>query len=402
MSPLARTAHLAGCLIPTALLSSALLHEGRSGEDLATRADERADYDGRHLAAITDRGGASTRATIWDARTGAVVRRVDGHREAVRSVALAPGGRTVLTSSYMPNNPVGTLTKDDSIRLWEIATGRELLRLKDATQGRWSRDGRRILGFIRRPGRLPSAKRYDVAAWDARTGKRLFTARAPGEGAVPYHGLTLQEAARAPRLLLFQDFRAAVYDSRTGRPVSGELELSEQGDGFGFISPEGKTVHLATRSLVGVFSAEGTELVKTRFLSRGFSVVAWSPEGRRFARANPLGGDVESHDPGEGRAVLAPERLESPDSVVFSPDGASLAVNWGGVGGFPTHVRAYNARTAATLWDAEGRVVGYTRRGEAAVYDREGSRFSLRDGLTGRTLREVPLARAAGSGEPGR
>jgi len=62
----------------------------------------------------SDRGGGYLR--LWDAKTGKLLRRFDGHEDTVLSVAFSRDGKRLLTSSY-----------DETARLWNVETG-ELVR----------------------------------------------------------------------------------------------------------------------------------------------------------------------------------------------------------------------------------------------------------------------------------
>src|SRR5262249_34409595 len=52
---------------------------------------------------------------LWDVATGKELRCFRGHREAVTSVAFSPDGRRALSCSG-----------DGTVRLWDVATGQEL------------------------------------------------------------------------------------------------------------------------------------------------------------------------------------------------------------------------------------------------------------------------------------
>jgi WD40 repeat protein len=56
---------------------------------------------------------------IWDARTGALLRTLTGHGSAVNSVAMSRDGKSLLSGSG--DSPV---SKDNTVRLWDLATGR--------------------------------------------------------------------------------------------------------------------------------------------------------------------------------------------------------------------------------------------------------------------------------------
>ena len=65
--------------------------------------------DGSHILS----GGDDTTIELWDAATGGLVRRFEGHSMSVRSVAFSPDGTRVLSGS-----------DDKTIKLWDVATGR--------------------------------------------------------------------------------------------------------------------------------------------------------------------------------------------------------------------------------------------------------------------------------------
>jgi WD40 repeat protein len=65
--------------------------------------------DGRGLV-----GAVRHNVIVWDAKTGAVRATLSGHQDEVRSLALTPDGRTLLTAS-----------KDKTVRVWDVASGAE-------------------------------------------------------------------------------------------------------------------------------------------------------------------------------------------------------------------------------------------------------------------------------------
>jgi len=52
---------------------------------------------------------------LWEVATGKELRILKGHLNHVNSVAFAPDGRRALSGSY-----------DNTIKLWEVSTGKEL------------------------------------------------------------------------------------------------------------------------------------------------------------------------------------------------------------------------------------------------------------------------------------
>jgi len=111
-----------------------------------------------------------------------------GHRREVAGTAFSPDSRGVVTWAH-----------DNSARLWEIATGREiaLLRHSGCVQARFSPDGRRVLTLslarysfgYQSFGGIP---RPTASVWDAATGTEAATwklpdndAKSPGGAAFP-------------------------------------------------------------------------------------------------------------------------------------------------------------------------------------------------------------------------
>jgi serine/threonine protein kinase/WD40 repeat protein len=83
--------------------------------------------------------------TVWDTATGKFLFRLEGHPNAVSPQAVfSPDGKRIATAAV----DVGAATRSASIKLWDAATGRELLSLKhDQPGGRlsFSPDGHRLL-----------------------------------------------------------------------------------------------------------------------------------------------------------------------------------------------------------------------------------------------------------------
>jgi WD40 repeat protein/uncharacterized caspase-like protein len=79
--------------------------------------------DGRTIATSAG-NGAGERATLWDAATGAELRRLDGPQDLIEE--FSPDSRLLLTASL-----------DGFERIYEAATGKELCRFITRTDGSW-------------------------------------------------------------------------------------------------------------------------------------------------------------------------------------------------------------------------------------------------------------------------
>lgn len=130
--PMSRNATLCGAaaLIAGVACAIALRSEENRAPGLA-RTDNRLlgpvfspsfSLDGSRL--LIARGKA---ACLWDLRTGTELRRFEGHADSVCAVAFSPDGRYVLTGGGRTAE-IGDLFEDNTARLWDLASGKEIRR----------------------------------------------------------------------------------------------------------------------------------------------------------------------------------------------------------------------------------------------------------------------------------
>jgi WD40 repeat protein/serine/threonine protein kinase len=102
--------------------------------------------DGRYAVASSSPNDHAV--YIWEAATGSLVHRLAGHRGAVMSVSVSTDGTRVLSAAL-----------DNTVRLWDVKTGQELLRLGsvDSSAAALSPDGRQA---------LVGSHRGKLALWD--------------------------------------------------------------------------------------------------------------------------------------------------------------------------------------------------------------------------------------------
>ena len=109
--------------------------------------------DGRYVLS----GSSDKTLRLWEVATGKELRRFEGHSGRVCSVAFSPDGRYVLSGS-----------RDKTIRLWEVATGKELRRFEGHSSWvisvAFSPDGRYILS---------GSEDRTLRLWEVATGKEL-------------------------------------------------------------------------------------------------------------------------------------------------------------------------------------------------------------------------------------
>ena len=117
-------------------------------------------------------GGRDKIVRLWDVQTGQETQRLVGHTDTVNSVAFTPDGRHALSAS-----------SDQTVRLWELDRGTEVRQLAGHKDIVWavavSPDGRLALsagGYQPKPGGrglVPGNKDFAIRLWDVATGKEV-------------------------------------------------------------------------------------------------------------------------------------------------------------------------------------------------------------------------------------
>jgi WD40 repeat protein len=136
--------------------------------------------DGRILAS----NSIDTTIILWDVATGTVIRRLQGHEDWVNRVVFTPDGRRLVSDSGNFLNTIipipGLSTRDASVRLWDVASGQELLRFGEGEKGHTapvmglavSADGTRVAS-----GDASGV----IILWDMSTGKEIRRMESPGD-----------------------------------------------------------------------------------------------------------------------------------------------------------------------------------------------------------------------------
>jgi WD40 repeat protein len=69
---------------------------------------------------------------LWNVASGRAVRQLKGHTAPVSSVAFSPDGKS-LASGWTDMPMSGPDLTDTAVRLWDVASGRELRRIDGRT-----------------------------------------------------------------------------------------------------------------------------------------------------------------------------------------------------------------------------------------------------------------------------
>ncbi|MEJ5340212.1 MAG: protein kinase [Thermogutta sp.] len=268
-------------------------------------------------------GSRDNTARLWDAATGKELRRFEGHTEAVLSVAVSPDGRQVLTGSA-----------DKTARLWDAATGKELRRFEGHTEAvlsvAFSPDGRQVLtGSDDNTARL----------WDAATGKELRRF----EG----HTDWVTSVAFSPdgRQVLTgsRDNTARLWDAATGeelRRFEGHI-LPVLSVAF---SPDGRQVLTGSDTARLWDAATGKELRRFEGHTDWVTSVAFSPDGRQVLTGS-RDNTARLWDAATGKELRRFEgHTDAVWPVAFSPDGRQVLTGAG-------HFVGVAPDNTARLWD---------------------------------------------------
>ena len=244
--------------------------------------------DGRVLAS----GSNDNTVKLWEAASGRELRTLAGHTGAVRSIAFSPDGHILASGS-----------DDKTIKLWDVVSGRELLTLTGHTDKinsvAFSPDGRTLASGA---GDVVISQDNMIKLWDVASGHELRT--------LAGHTDKINSVAFSP-------------DGRTLASGSDD-----------------KTIKLWD-------VATGDELRTLAGHSSGVASVAFSPDGRVLASgsreiklwdvssAHELHTLIDSGDASSANHV---------SSVAFSPDGGTLAS-----GGANHTIRIWNVSTGQQL-----------------------------------------------------
>jgi WD40 repeat protein len=213
--------------------------------------------DGQTLLAGDSAGGVQ----VLSAR-GALLRSLQGHTDSVVAVGFAPDGRRALSASH-----------DGSVRLWDLRSGKEVLRFEDHTSAvkaaAFTPDGRQVL----------SLDDQVVLLWDATTGKEIRRLRS--RNARPALDLVIHSEGNLAATGHY-DHDVRLWDLGTGQEV-GRLQGHTTAVAGVRFAPDGK--RLASWGCAGqgvhLWDVAARKEIR-RWENVQISAVAFCPDGRRL------------------------------------------------------------------------------------------------------------------------
>lgn len=232
--------------------------------------------DGRRMVT----GSEDTTLRLWEVATGREVRPLEGHTQEVLSVAFSPDGKQIVSGST-----------DRTVRLWEVTSGRQLRLFEGHTERvsgvAFSPDGKRILS-----GSWDQA----ISLWDVETGKEIK--RLGG------HGGYVSSVAFSPdgkqALSGSYDKTTRLWDLDMGKEVRRFEGHAKEVYCVAF-SPDGKRILSGGNDqTVRMWEADtAKELIRLEGHGRAVTRVAFSPDGSRLL----TGGSSYSSNQGGERAI---------------------------------------------------------------------------------------------------
>ena len=215
--------------------------------------------DGKRIAVAEGRDGAS----VWDVQTGEQLTVFRGHNNPVVSVAYSPDGRRIASYSR------------ETIRVWDGATGTELMRLEDKEAAdirslTYNPDGSRLISY---------GRDNIIRVWDVASGSEI---------------LSIENERRA-----------------VGRIA---------------ISRDGKQIALGgtDRTILIWDATNGRQLMTLRGHKGTIGAVSFSPVADRLASCGYDDGTVHVWDTTSGLELLT-LFCDQPRYVTFNPDGSTIA-----------------------------------------------------------------------------
>lgn len=245
--------------------------------------------DGK-LLATTD--GDNT-AKLWDAATGRELNTLRGHTQIIEDIAFSPDG-----------NFLATVSDDKTAKIWEVESGKELFTLTGHTDNiLWS------VSFSRDGKLLATGGETEAKIWNATTGKLVLNLEGQ-RGNIAFSPATDQLATSS------DDGTTIIWNTETWEE---ELSLPYEANALVF-SPDGTRLATAMTELKIWDVMSGEELVSATGFAAIVRGIEFSPDGVRVATAGQDGSVIVWDAQTGSRLISLAGHAGAINDVDFSPD----------------------------------------------------------------------------------
>lgn len=242
-------------------------------------------------------------ARVWDVATGKELVVLRGHAASVNSAQFSRDGGRIVTAS-----------NDQTAQVWDAASGKELVVLnghaEPVTSAQFSPDGQRI---------VTASVDKTARVWDAATGKELIVL-----GGHVAEVLSAQFSPQGKRIVTVSD-RARVWDAATGQELAVLRRHTAPVTSAQFSPDDQRIVTASGDQTARVWdAASGIELAVLRGHAAPVTSAGFSPDGRRIVTTSD-DKTARVWDAASGTELVV---LDGHDDRVlraqFSPDGRRI------------------------------------------------------------------------------